>query len=140
MSRGKRNITGEWVEGFYVHQGAEISDDRIDNHFILVHDHLGFNWYQIDPKTAARYTGLTDKNGKKIFEWDIVRVSWHSTSNVVSEVYVVVYSKSGFFCRARGRLLGQLSNYVHRNALTVQCEVIGNVEDNPELLGQEWSK
>ena len=93
-------------------------------------------WFDVAPSTLGQFTGLCDKNGKKIFEGDIVLVSWCSSTNAVSETYVVVYSKSGFFCKNKERLLGQLSNYVYRNARTIQCEVIGNIHDNPELL--EW--
>lgn len=82
--------------------------------------------------TVGQYTGLNDRNGKKIFEGDIVR----DESGVV---YPVVFDLTGFYLKYTpphshgGHFdLLPLSNYWHAHGAII--EVIGNIHDNPELL------
>ena len=59
---GKRIDNGEWVEGYYVSNGEDL-------HYIITDE---FVQHLVDPSTLGECTGLTDKNGKLIFEGDIV--------------------------------------------------------------------
>lgn len=89
----------------------------------------------VDPKTVGQFTGLTDKNGKKIFEGDIIR-QVNSYDNL-EMTGVVRFSKSSQFvishtytekenCYKRGKKKAF--------AIKTNCEIIGNIYDNPELL------
>jgi len=75
--------------------------------------------YQVDPATVGQYTGLTDKNGKKIFEGDVVRLD-------VGEIGEVWYRDNGFAITSDECILCVSSRS--------EREVIGNIHDNPELL------
>ena len=133
--KAKRKDNGEWVEGYYLNV-AKI------NHFICtgkiklngaVKGILAPEMYEIDPDTLCQYTGLTDKNGEKIWENDIVQ-AWSEGSNAIGKVirrvdglYIMypAYQKKEFW-----------GLYPNKNGKTT-VEVIGNIFDNPELLEVE---
>ena len=93
----------------------------------------GVDGIEVDYKTVGQFTGLTDKNGKKIFEGDIVYIkSQEPTSKVTGRkpIYTIIFKK-GYFSLLRK------TNRIVVFDLRVwykECEVIGNIYDNPELL------
>ena len=80
--------------------------------------------YSVIPETVGQFTGLLDKNGKKIFEGDIVDIL---TEN--EKIGVVAYEDGGFLVNADGFCVD-----FHSNINGTDLEVIGNIYDNPELL------
>ena len=122
--RGKRTDNGKWVKGYlYItHTGAheigsydaEINIERLT--------------FDVIPETVGQYTGLTDKNGVRIFEGDIVSLVKHD-----SLIYKVVYVPCRYeLVNSKGVNCFVLDIYKSEN-----IEVIGNIHDNPELLGGE---
>ena len=111
LFRGKRKKGDKrWVEGDLLHGYSG---------FGITNRYYAGSSFEVVPETVGQYTGLTDKNGKKIFEGDIVKIS-------NDEIFEVKYEDGGF---TAGLFLGDW-DYGH-------VEVIGNIYDNPELLEVE---
>lgn len=133
LFRGKRVDNGEWVYGLLARYNQNFEVANISHNDILV---------PIETKTVGQYTGLDDKNGKKIYEGDIVKTErdlWHGETKKEREVFVSVVKYDDNSCS-----FGLCGKYNH---LTLQrfkdCfdEVIGNIHENPELLkGGEGEK
>lgn len=125
LFRGKRKDNEEWIVGYYsyANDGHSIELYMIGEKATGVH-------YPVIPETIGQYTGLTDKNGKKIFEGDIVK------SCEYDDVYFVKYFDNenypAFDCVPDAPLCE--CNGLSFLANTEGCEIIGNIHDNPELL------
>lgn len=116
----KRLDNGEWVEG-----NLFVPDKPDTPTQICIGTNIVRITYDVDPSTIGWYTGLTDKNGKKIFEGDIVKCK----DNLVKdfEFYGYVDHFNGSFV-----IVGEFMT--HYRWLDYELEVIGNIHDNPELL------
>ena len=131
LFRGKRIDNGEWVYGSFCMDALEQFNGLcgVDGFIRLYDKDSGkMQMYEVDRETVGQFTGLTDKNGKKMCEGDIIE--HHAQGNIIVNRGVVVWDAS------EGRFAYQLRTmlpgfYMH-NPETV--EVIGNIHDNPELL------
>ena len=123
--RGKRIDNGEWVEGSYCH--AEKLDRSGDEHFIIEYSANGSS-HRVDPDTVGQYTGLKDKNGKRIFEGDIVRCG---TGRICKVIFFISPGVSGFDLVPIG---GFDAPPPHNWSLFADTEIIGNIHDNHDLL------
>ena len=86
--------------------------------------------YAVIPETVGQYTGLTDKNGKKIFEGDIVKendIFHNGELQIRGNTWEVVFADGLFFANFK-----DISVYLQS---LDGMEVIGNIYDNPELIG-----
>ena len=131
LFRGKRIDNGEWIEGFYF----EANEKHMILNFTVQKNELYHNMYEIEPNTVCQYTGLTDKNGNRIWENDFLTCRKYIGGNFVDE-----HIECGFIEMKHGAF------GIHRknpNAYyrpfkdwleDYEYEVIGNVFDNPELL------
>lgn len=128
LFRGKRIDTGEWVYGYYCK--AEMHFHSGDEHFIIEYSCDG-SQYRVDPATVGQYTGLTDKNGVKVFEGDII---WGTGSKANMDNFVIRWSEAicGFTAGEGKRV------WPNMNQSTISAyEVVGNIHDNPERMEAE---
>ena len=149
LFRGKSTDTGAWVYGYYCGPFGDF-----DEHEICDIADTTCSRVDVDPETVGQYTGLKDINGKQIFEGDIVRwasANTYLTSNYVYDrkaygygsVLIVTSLASGFTLRQikdnapdipnANRKIDNYSFWNHQG----QLEVIGNIHDNPELIGRK---
>lgn len=116
LFRGKRENNGEWVEG-----NLFIPDREDTPTQICIGTNVIRITYDVIPETVGQYTGLTDKNGRKIFEGDIVKYKNNSPCKIeyIDCQFVMMWKN----------LYRDFENvYDH------DIRVIGNIHDNPELL------
>lgn len=131
LYRGKRQDTGEWVEGYLLRPNPEVCRESEVNDCIIgyqVSFMEGYQFYDVVLETVGQFTGLTDKNGKKIFEGDIVKAERICNGNIWTGC---VAWWNGCFA-IQGLKDG---NNVPAIDLFKNYEVIGNVHDNPDLIG-----
>lgn len=145
LFRGKRVSNGNWIEGYFVllaiNEGLKhaISTGTDEGRFIL---------FEVIPDTIGQFTGLCDKNGKKIFEGDILLEEEKEYSleeygeKVVGTHNIVAYwneKACGFWVRRTDKPKGKI--YVPEEPLcesfAEELKVVGNIYDNPELLEEK---
>mgnify|MGYP000913542628 CR=1 FL=1 len=132
LSRGKRKDNDEWVEGYYV-----CLNENCHRIYIGYAEKDCGDYYpeycEVIPETVGKCTGLKDKNGKLIFEGDIVITNIFNTPEIL---YTITYDKqiAAFIGEYVKGCIKQFTTFDGDS----QCfEVIGNIHDNPELLEVE---
>ena len=132
LFRGKRKNGTEWVYGNYC--GAEYLSSSGIEHLIIEIPRNGCS-AQVDPETVGQYTGLTDKNGKKIFTKDILAITAfgddHHQKGVKTIAVVEDYMGNTCLC-IDGK--HQTGTTLYDIIIAHTVEVIGDATDNPELL------
>ena len=120
LFRGKRTDNGEWVQGYICRYGWTGKEKD----YIIPDYASALYTIEIGPETVGQYTGLTDKNGRKIFEGDIV---WNSYNEDYGKVE---------WDNDTARFIITCSTFtVNFNSVwSEELEIVGNVYDNPELL------
>jgi uncharacterized phage protein (TIGR01671 family) len=128
--RGKRTDNGKWIYGDLIHDKAITGTG--------LRDRVRIGKYEVIPETVGQFTGLTDKNGKEIYEGDVLEFE----------------TKQGFGIPFKGKIRFKIDfgEFIVKNdsfyefigfhtdggsikyKLSYGCEVVGIVHDNPELL------
>lgn len=155
LHRAKRKDNGEWIEGYLVKAKWYLDNAEM---FVIVPTDVCFfphceisEWYEVISETICRYSGLTDKNGNKIWDNDIVKQSFYKIlgnefeAEEISgcEIGVVVTIPTKGTCMKNPFQYVEVNGEVEKNfkktkmykgVCQYRCEVIGNIFDNPELL------
>ncbi len=152
LYHGKRVDNGEWVEGDLIHRQIwgralaiiRISDDGFEH----------YEEYEVIPESVGQFTGLTGKNGKKIFTGDIIRYCdedcYYYPEDCTEFFGEVVQERGAFGIGTQNELPLELENWCNNDNFVslweiywnLNCcdgelpmiEAIGNIYDNPELL------
>lgn len=146
LFRGKRKDNDEWIEGYLI-QGNKtyIATTGAINYMVVSTSYMAsIELVEVIPETVGQCTGLKDKNGKLIFEGDILHIKtgkgW--SCPIGTDIYYkVVYTKFNIQRYAHTEYIGFMAersnNYlspIHYVVTTEGAEVIGNIHDNPNLL------
>ena len=115
LFRGKRVDNGEWVQGDFVSSGCGIAYTD----YLNEHGDIGEVFCKVIPETVGQFTGLTDKNGKKIFEGDIV--DCFSSDYVGRPKINTIKVKD----------MTDYNTMVYLNCSN-ELEIIGNIQDSPK--------
>lgn len=156
LFRGKDVVSGEWVYGSLYFNG-------VASRIMSWHEHE-YKEYVVDPDTIGQFTGLKDKNGKQLFDGDIVRVAeydnilMHEFTEEGSrfEIFDIEEAKGGlmktyttaigweegaFVFSSNGEyndtLIACLFGDMRRSCPIFEIEIVGNIYDNPDLLKGE---
>lgn len=139
LFRGRRKDTGEWIEGYFLqlHRSERafiVPKQFVQRGILRMSGETPPKIIPIEviPETVGQFTGLTDKNGKKIFEGDIIQ---YCGSGYRESMGTIIYDKNfGAFVSKEYESyyvrFGDISQY----GTVMGVEVIGNIYDNPELL------
>lgn len=136
LFRAKRLSDGVWVEG-------DLSRCVVvgETHIRRIEGNLSTTTHKVDTETVCQYTGLTDKNGRKIFEGDIVKGVAYSIDFVGYIAWIDAIAGFGvrYFNKHReptawenSSILKAIQRWKQPNEF--QAEIIGNIFDDPELL------
>ena len=138
----------------FIIPSEELIESEVESRFYW---HLLEKNYEVLPETVGQFTGLTDKNGVKIFEGDIVRQTFEKTVATAAEFWdsdeyadlygedvgaVVMIPSHGVCIKnpiIHREVDGEVTQHgerakMYKNVCSGRCEVIGNIHDNPELL------
>lgn len=143
LFKAKRIDNGEWVEGFYYKMSEttycfaeDYEWNPVPEHHYILQERMT-DWglpnqiiqIEVDSKTLCQFTGIYDKNGKRIWENNVVLLVYDGKEHI----YQIVWDNSELDFKATN---GEENYGTHYEYLLCcdEIEVIGNIFDNPELL------
>ncbi len=134
--RGKIKYTQRWIDGYLwlgCNEAFYIKTEELDEFGSTLKD------FEVFPETVGQFTGLTDKNGKEIYEGDVLEYD-------TGKRYVVVYSTEGLDSNTNDFYIGAFMLKDDHNFHELICsvtrpyryaEIIGSIHDIPELLNEK---
>lgn len=130
LFKGKWKDNGKWIEGYYQKKYDLLENEE---HLIFHADsYKAWEYAEIIPETLCQFTGLCDKNGKRIWENDVVWLVCDGEEHI----YQIVWDNSELDFKATKGEENYGTNYEYLLCCD-EIEVIGNIFDNKELLQEE---
>ena len=143
LFKAKRVDNGEWVDGYLFDNGFDGEEKKYFIGGLIIEkyngtacdewDITGIDFYEIDPETLCQFTGLCDKNGKKIWENDILMAHLDESYPEDVTYETVEWNVAGWVIHEAGSTDRE---YLDEFDLE-HFEVVGNIFDNKELLQEE---
>lgn len=146
LFRGKRLDNSDWVEGYlYEHEPplvgivSEKDEPEASKWFIARTGFADWNMprpvelVEVDPSTVGQYTGLKDKNGKRIFEGDVLKRYYDDLYADDAVIEHVVWFNNGW-CANDVTNMTYEAYSIFKDDVIPYAEIIGNIHDNPEFL------
>ena len=143
LFKAKRVDNGEWVDGYLFDNGFDGEEKKYFIGGLIIEkyngtacdewDITGIDFYEIDPETLCQFTGLCDKNGKKIWENDILMAHLDEYYPEDATYETVEWGVAGWVLHETGSTDRE---YLDEFDLE-HFEVVGNIFDNKELLQEE---
>lgn len=142
LFKAKRKDSGEWVEGYYCK--TTIGNDVRPSDVIFVPFKVSRNeewgWMKVDPDTICQFTGLTDKNGRRIWENDIITISAYSYYEPEDDYTGIVFYSEYYasWCLKdinHDCMILPICDCL--GSYTTEINYIGNIFDNADLLEVE---
>lgn len=128
---------GEWAEGYVVKGSCTYILTAKNMHYMCVSvmGHASVDVLPVKPETVGQYTGLTDRHGKRIFEGDICRFKeWNKGK--MCWVGEIRYEHQQFIISGGANEECEIPFVLQLSRFIPEClEVIGNIHDNPEMIG-----
>lgn len=141
LFRGKRPDNVEWVHGSFCMDAVEQFNGvcGVDGFIRLYEKTKGkMQMHEVDRETVGQYTGLKDKNGKQIFEGDILSIPFEEDRSPYEENSIYYEKGEVYFDTERYGWYVRFREYNDEISLweydNTDIEAIGNIYDNPELL------
>jgi uncharacterized phage protein (TIGR01671 family) len=126
--KAKTKNGGEWVYGDLVHfTGTTFNETKIQRH-----EGSNLQIYAVIPETVCQFTGLWDKNGKEIYERDIVQVpmDWEAYGFMAGEEREIIFANGGFRFKAKDPNKNN-GHYIEDSGVFT---VIGNIHDKTRTI------
>ena len=130
LFRGARVCDGKLVNGALVMVKENDESEKYIPNIVISYGPDTFDWFEVDPETVGQFTGMTDKNGTKIFEGDIVKYynpyskTWHT------QIVKWDWRFAGFGLFDKESEWCKESDWLKIKDI----EIVGNIYDNKELL------
>lgn len=133
LFKAKRTDNGEWIEGYYTECRGETFIGIDTSSMFEIFCPPVIRWFKVSPETLCQYTGLCDKNGKKIWENDILMAHLDESYPEDVTYETVEWGVAGWVAHETGSTDRE---YIDKFDLE-HFEVVGNIFDNKELLQEE---
>lgn len=133
LFKAKRKDNGEWIEGYYTECRGETFIGIDTSSMFEIFCPPVIRWFKVSSETLCRFTGLCDKNGKKIWENDILMAHLDESCPEDATYETVEWGVAGFVTHEAGS-----TEREHFDEFDLEhFEVVGNIFDNKELLREE---